>query len=194
MTNRDDSLMGAALVEARKSLDVDEFPVGAVVVLADEVVVRAHWKGAAQRRLLDHAEMLALLEAERSGKVSRREERQEATLYTTLEPCALCMAAAMSFLLGRIAFALEAPVDGGTNLPALWEPPNGHPPDGMRRRRPPGRWTVGQPRLTTRRPPGKSEAEPYVQAQAGGLGSGDLLALHLRPTEGGASSSPGPSR
>lgn len=41
MTNRDDELMGAALVEARKSLDVDEFPVGAVVVLADEVVVRA---------------------------------------------------------------------------------------------------------------------------------------------------------
>ena len=71
MTNRDDELMGAALVEARKSLDVDEFPVGAVVVLADEVVVRAHWKGAAQLRLLDHAEMLALMEAERSGSVVR---------------------------------------------------------------------------------------------------------------------------
>jgi len=131
MTNRDDELMDEALGEARKSLDVDEFPVGAVVVLDDEVVTRAHWKGAAQRRLLDHAEMLALLEAERGGKVSRRRERQEATLYTTLEPCALCMTAAMSFLLGRIVFALEAPVDGGTNLPALWEPPNGHPPDGM---------------------------------------------------------------
>lgn len=75
--------------------------------------------------------MLALLEAERSGKVSRREERQEATLYTTLEPCALCMAAAMSFLLGRIVFAAQAPVDGGTNLPDLWKPANGHPPDGI---------------------------------------------------------------
>jgi len=97
MTDRDAEFMGEALVEAQKSLEVDEFPVGAVVVLGDEVVVRAHWKGVAQRRLLDHAEMLALLEAERSGKVSRRHERQEATLYTTLEPCALCMAAAMSF-------------------------------------------------------------------------------------------------
>jgi tRNA(adenine34) deaminase len=131
MANRDNELMGEALVEARKSLDIDEFPVGAAVVLGGEVVVRAHWKGAGQRRLLDHAEMLALLEAERGGKVSGRNERQEATLYTTLEPCALCMAAAMSFLLGRIVFALEAPVDGGTNLPALWEPSNGHPPDGM---------------------------------------------------------------
>jgi len=131
MRKRDEGFMAEALTEARRSLDLDEFPVGAVVVVGDKVVVRAHWTGAARRRLLDHAEMLALMEAERSGKVASRQERQEATLYTTLEPCALCMAAAMSFLLGRIVFAAEAPVDGGTNLPGLWEPPNGHPPDGM---------------------------------------------------------------
>jgi tRNA(adenine34) deaminase len=128
---RDRVLMEEALVEARRSLDVDEFPVGAVVVLGEEVVARAHWTGAASRRLLDHAELLALLEAERGGKVSRRQERQEATLYTTLEPCALCMGAAMSFLLGRIVFAAEAPVDGAANLPHVWAPPNGHPPDGV---------------------------------------------------------------
>lgn len=131
MSDRDEEFMAVALAEARRSLDVDEFPVGAVVVLRDEVVVQAHWTGAAQRRLLDHAEMLALMEAERSGKVSRLQDRQEATLYTTLEPCALCMAAGMSFLVGRIVFAAEAPVDGGTNLPALWEPPNGHPTNGI---------------------------------------------------------------
>jgi tRNA(adenine34) deaminase len=129
--NRDELFMTEAVLEAQRSLDVDEFPVGAVVALDGEVVARAHWTGSSQRRLLDHAEMLALMEAERSGKVSRRRERQDATLYTTLEPCALCMAAAMSFLLGRIVFALEAPVDGGTNLPTLWEPPNGHPSNGM---------------------------------------------------------------
>jgi tRNA(Arg) A34 adenosine deaminase TadA len=75
--------------------------------------------------------MLALTDAERSGRVAVRRERQQATLYTTLEPCPLCMAAAMSFLLGRIVFAAAAPVDGGTNLPDLWQPPNGHPRDGM---------------------------------------------------------------
>ena len=52
-------------------------------------------------------------------------------LYTTLEPCHLCMAAAMCFLVGRVVFAAPAPVDGGTNLPELWQPPNGHPTDGM---------------------------------------------------------------
>src|SRR5215510_763282 len=124
-------LMAEALVEARRSLEIDEFPVGAVVVRGNEILARAHWQGVAERRLLDHAEIVALMEAERSGKVPGRQERQEATLYTTLEPCALCMAAAMSFVLGSIVYALEARLDGGTNLPDLWEPPNGHPPDGM---------------------------------------------------------------
>jgi tRNA(adenine34) deaminase len=123
--------MAEALAEARLSLDAGEFPVGAVVALRDDVVARAHWTGAAHRRLLDHAEVLALMAAERSGRVSRRVERQQATLYTTLEPCALCMGAAMTFLLGRIVFAAEAPVDGAANLPLAWQPPNGHPPDGM---------------------------------------------------------------
>jgi len=43
--------MAEALAEARRSLEVDEFPVGAVVVLAGDVVSRAHWTGTAQRRL-----------------------------------------------------------------------------------------------------------------------------------------------
>jgi tRNA(adenine34) deaminase len=131
MTTRDEELMEEALTEARRGLDVDEFPVGAVVALGDDVVARAHWAGEAPRRLLDHAELLALMDAERSGKVTRRDARQKATLYTTLEPCVLCMAAAMSFLVGRVVFAAEAPADGGTRLPDLWAPANGRPPDAM---------------------------------------------------------------
>lgn len=60
MRKVDDEFMAEALTEARRSLDVDEFSVGAVVALGDDIVVRAHGTGAAQRRLLDHAEMLAL--------------------------------------------------------------------------------------------------------------------------------------
>jgi len=114
--------MAEALREARRSEALDEFPVGAVVVLDDEVIGRGYWSG--PRRLLDHAEIVALRDAETHGLT--RPERRRATLYTTLEPCALCMAASMSFLLGRIVFALEAPLDGATNLPIVWEPELGH--------------------------------------------------------------------
>lgn len=121
--------MSEALAEAERSLALNEFPVGAVVVLGSAIVGRGYWAGPA--RLLDHAEIVALMEADRSSRVLRRNDRRAATLYTTLEPCALCMAASMSFLLGRVVYALEAPVDGGTNLPDLWQPPNGHPQDGI---------------------------------------------------------------
>jgi tRNA(Arg) A34 adenosine deaminase TadA len=123
--------MGEALAEAQRSLARGDFPVGAVVVYRGEIVARAHWTISSPVRLLDHAEVLALADAERSGRLSSRQQRCESPLYTTLEPCALCMAAGMSFLLGEIVFAAEAAIDGGTNLPDVWQPPKGHPADGM---------------------------------------------------------------
>src|SRR2546423_14045555 len=102
---------------------MNEFPVGAVVVVDDTIIGRGCWQGPA--RLVDHAEIVALRDAEHEGVLSRT-ERRRSTLYTTLEPCALCTAASMSFLLGRIVYALEAPLDGGTNLPEVWQPSLGH--------------------------------------------------------------------
>lgn len=130
-TGGDEQFMVEALAEAQRSLAKDEFPVGALLVLDDGVIAaRGHWTGGAPKRLLDHAEMLVMMEAERSVTILRRSDRQAATLYTTLEPCALCMAAAMFFLLGRVVYAAEALVDGGTHLPDVWAPANGHPADG----------------------------------------------------------------
>jgi tRNA(adenine34) deaminase len=127
----DEALMGEALAEARQSLARGDLPVGAVLVHEGEIVARAHWTTSPPLRLLDHAEMLVLMEAERTGRISSRQQRRSATLYTTLEPCALCMAAAMSFVLGEVVFAAEASIDGAANLPDLWQPRNGHPADAM---------------------------------------------------------------
>jgi tRNA(adenine34) deaminase len=126
-----EAFMDEALGEARQGLARGDFPVGAVLVHEGEVVARAHWTTSPPLRLLDHAEVVVLAAAERSGRIASRRQRQESTLYTTLEPCALCMAAAMSFVLGEVVFAAEAAVDGAANLPDVWQPPNGHPADGM---------------------------------------------------------------
>jgi tRNA(adenine34) deaminase len=125
----DERFMREALALARRGLAENDMPVGAVVVLDDEVVSSGYWRFR-RDALLDHAEMVALREAEKHPRVLGR--RLEATLYTTLEPCLLCMGAAMSFMVGRIVFALEAPYDGASSITKVWQPALGFPPEGFR--------------------------------------------------------------
>lgn len=109
--------MHEALAVAGQGLDRRELPIGAVVVVDDEIVASAYTQERAQRRLLVHAELLALDQADR---VLERQRRQ-ATLYTTLEPCLGCLGAAMTVGIGRIVFALESPADGAARLVAEWD-------------------------------------------------------------------------
>jgi tRNA(adenine34) deaminase len=109
----DAAFMGAALEEAALGLDAGEMPIGSVVVADGEIVTRGHWR--AGDGLLSHPELLTLQEANRRG----------AMLYTTLEPCLLCMAGAMFAFAERVVFALESPTDGGTGIGALWDPAAG---------------------------------------------------------------------
>ncbi len=104
-------------------------PVGAVAVLEGKVISSRYWRFN-RDALLDHAEMLALRDAEKDARIVGR--RDDVTLYTTLEPCLLCMGAAMSFKVSRIVFALEAPYDGASNVTKVWQPALGFPPEGFR--------------------------------------------------------------
>ena len=105
--------MGAALEEAALGLDAGELPIGSAVVADGEIVARAHWRAA--DGLLAHPELVALQQANRRG----------VTLVTTLEPCLLCMAAAMFQFAERVLYALESPTDGGTRVGEVWDPAAG---------------------------------------------------------------------
>ena len=102
--------MGAALDEAALGLDAGEMPIGSVVAAEGDIVARGHWR--ATDGLLSHPELVTLQEA----------NRRNVALYTTLEPCLLCMAAAMFAFAERVVFALESPTDGGTGIGAVWNP------------------------------------------------------------------------
>lgn len=125
----DERFMREALGLAERGLNEGEMPVGAVVVLDDAIVSSGYWRFS-RDGLLDHAEMLALRRAEKDARILGR--RPDVTLYTTLEPCLLCMGAAMSFMLARIVFALEAAYDGAGNVTNVWQPKLGYPPEGFR--------------------------------------------------------------
>lgn len=109
----DEAPMGAALEQAALALETGELPIGSVVVADGEIVARAFWHS--RNGLLGHPELLTLQEA----------NRRAVTLYTTLEPCLLCMAAAMFAFANRIVFALESPTDGGTAIGDVWNPAAG---------------------------------------------------------------------
>lgn len=125
----DERFMREALALAERGLNEGEMPIGAVVVLDGAIISSAYWRFR-RDALLDHAEMLALREAEKDDRILDR--RPDVTLYTTLEPCLLCMGGAMSFMLGRIVFALEAAYDGASNVTKVWQPALGFPLDGFR--------------------------------------------------------------
>lgn len=97
----DEYFMREALKEARKALELDEVPVGAVVVCNDRVIGRGH---NLTERLVDvtaHAEMQAFTAA---SNYLGAKYLDECTLYVTLEPCVMCAGAAFWTQVGRIVY------------------------------------------------------------------------------------------
>jgi tRNA(adenine34) deaminase len=105
----DDAFMRAALDEARRGEVAQEVPVGAVVVVADEIVGRAH---NAPISLIDptaHAEILALREA---ATKTGNYRLTGATLYATVEPCAMCCGALVNARIARLVYGAREPKAG----------------------------------------------------------------------------------
>jgi tRNA(adenine34) deaminase len=110
--------MKRTLALAREALERGEFPIAAIVVLDDQVIAAAAASERRENRYLGHAELTALETADRLGLTLA--ERRAATLFTNLEPCLMCLGAAMSFFLGEITYGLESPGDGAVDLVQTW--------------------------------------------------------------------------
>ena len=96
-----DLFMREALVLARQAEAAGEVPVGAVVVVAGEVVGRGSNAPISRRDPTAHAEILALQEAARTLGNYRLEE---AALYATLEPCVMCAGALVAARVKTLVF------------------------------------------------------------------------------------------
>ncbi len=93
--------MREALAEARRGEAAGEAPVGAVLVIDGEIAVRTHNSPVAACDPTAHAEMLALREAARKTGNYRL---GGATLYVTMEPCAMCAGALVIARVARLVF------------------------------------------------------------------------------------------
>lgn len=102
--------MEAALREAKAAAAAGEAPVGAVVVLEDEIIGRGRNRMESERDPTAHAEFIALAEARES---LNEKFLTGATLYCTLEPCPMCAGAAVLNRIERIVYGANEPNWGG---------------------------------------------------------------------------------
>jgi tRNA(adenine34) deaminase len=105
----DTKFMSEAVAEARKASLAGEVPVGAVVVLGDEIIARAYNCKESDNDPTAHAEILAIREAARHVGAWRL---SGATIYVTLEPCPMCAGAIVQARLDRLVYGAADPKTG----------------------------------------------------------------------------------
>ena len=98
---QDLEFMRAALGEAERAEQMGEVPVGALVVMAGDIVASGHNRSVADHDPSAHAEIVALRLAAKSQQNYRL---NGATLYVTLEPCTMCIAAMAEARIARLVF------------------------------------------------------------------------------------------
>jgi len=115
---RHEALMHLALEEAACAREEGEVPVGAVIVLDGAVVGRGHNESVARNDPTAHAEVLALREAAARVGTYRL---VGTTLYCTVEPCLMCLGAALHARVARVVYGASDPRLGAVSrLRSLW--------------------------------------------------------------------------
>lgn len=99
--SRDDFYMAFALEEARMAARAGEVPVGAVVVIDEEIIGRGYNQPIRSSDPTAHAEIIAIRDA--AAKVGNY-RLTGASLYATIEPCAMCAGAMINARIGRLVF------------------------------------------------------------------------------------------
>ncbi len=108
--DRIEALMREALAVAREGLEKGEVPIGCVIARGDgSIIARGHNELNASQIKTAHAEMVAF--SRTAGKIPA--DATDLILVSTLEPCVMCLGAAMEAAVDTILYAVDAPADGG---------------------------------------------------------------------------------
>ena len=97
----DDDFMRAAIAEAERAFNLNEVPVGAVIVVNQEIIARAHNQTELDQDATSHAELLCI---KRATKHFNDWRLLGATLYTTLEPCLMCAGGIINARVARVVW------------------------------------------------------------------------------------------
>jgi tRNA(adenine34) deaminase len=131
-----EELMRAALAEAERGMAEGEAPIGCVLARAADdgtvrIVARGHNRVNGLQRKIAHAEIVAFENASGNGDAppALPLDADDVILVSTLEPCVMCLGAAMEAGVRTVLFGLEAPADNGTRRVKPPESPESSAPE-----------------------------------------------------------------
>ncbi|WP_408021630.1 tRNA adenosine(34) deaminase TadA [Siminovitchia acidinfaciens] len=107
--DREEKYMKMAIAEAKKAEAMQEVPIGAVIVLNDDVIAAAHNRRETDQNAVAHAELIAIEEACKKLGTWRLED---AELYVTLEPCPMCSGAIILSRVKKVVYGATDPKAG----------------------------------------------------------------------------------
>lgn len=110
----DNDWMKIALGEAEKAMDFAEIPVATILVAGDKELTRSQTMVRRKESITAHGELFALLEAK--GQIWSA--GRPLVIYTTLEPCLMCLGACIQAGVDKIIFGMKAAPDGGARYVA----------------------------------------------------------------------------
>lgn len=104
-----EAFMQEALVEAQKAYDMDEVPIGAVVVKDGKIIGRGHNLRESEKDPILHAEIIAIRQAAQTLDGWRL---TDCDIYVTIEPCPMCAGAILQARIRQLVFGARDPKAG----------------------------------------------------------------------------------
>lgn len=101
--------MRAAIAEAKKARNIDEVPVGCVIVYNNKIIARGHNTREKDQSVLGHAEINAIKKASKKIGSWRLED---CDIYVTLEPCSMCSGAIIQSRIKNLYYGAKDPKTG----------------------------------------------------------------------------------
>ena len=112
MKTREEKFMLAALKEAQKAAEIDEVPIGCVIVKDDRVIARGFNHRESKHDVSSHAEMEAIRKANKKLKNWRLVDCE---LFVTIEPCLMCMGAIYQSHIKSVYYGAKDPKGGAVS-------------------------------------------------------------------------------
>lgn len=113
IAEQDKKFMSMAITEARRALQMQEVPIGAVIVCGDRVVGRGHNLVETLSDATAHAEMQSITAA---ASMLGGKYLKGCTLYVTIEPCVMCAGALAWSQIDRVVYGADDPKRGYTTV------------------------------------------------------------------------------